>query len=721
MSEIRIKQINDKYYLYLDGELNRVSSEEKKDQLYNTAVHIASGIDAFSVDAEGISIKGTIGFASDRWIPEGLDYALVIGNYTKQIALQPKDTVDGYTRYAFDYRGLFREMNTTTKSATVFIQGMDRQGYGFRQKLKYRFTRNEDTVLNQLKRRVTFSNLQVLEDSSAFLQETWGNNVVFTYRNINVTDSPEEQKKLKRAYLLSRILWFHRARKCTLFFEKFAEKYEESASVLFEKVVDSGVPDAYFIIDTSSPHFANIPEKYKSRIIPKYSFKHYFYFFLCRKFIATESMNHCIELNIADSNVRTKIQAGDYDYIFLQHGVMYMYCLQNREDFCKGGGFSRNSKIVVSSKTEAKHFIDYGRFEERDLILSGLPKFDRCVRKPDADRILIMPTSRDFEYNVIRLDPTNSTYYRFVKNIIREIPDELKDKVIVVGHPLLRDHLYQTDLAEYMPKGEFIYNELLQQTRLLITDYSSISYDAFYRGCNVIFAWEDKEMCLGAMNYKLMLDEENAFADISHDFSDLGDLIRQNYYGTQKDENIQKYRDIVMFHDNQNAQRCFNYLKDLHMFDSGHRKKIKSCKMKQFTSKVYTGDPRIHTKLEIIDGNINLIRGRDYRIWYWNNRNVGRKAVAVIIGAGRYYGLWIRRFQIKKAMQKVSVAGVEVSSENELILDNLILTDENGHKLKANEYSLDTALSEDRDYITLTIKGKDNYGGTVKKYYKTRG
>lgn len=50
------------------------------------------------------------------------------------------------------------------------------------------------------------------------------------------------------------------------------------------------------------------------------------------------------------------------------------------------------------------------------------------IINPDADKILIMPTSRDFEYNVIRLTPTESTYYRFVKNIINAIPDELKFK-----------------------------------------------------------------------------------------------------------------------------------------------------------------------------------------------------------------------------------------------------------------------------------------------------
>ena len=51
------------------------------------------------------------------------------------------------------------------------------------------------------------------------------------------------------------------------------------------------------------------------------------------------------------------------------------------------------------------------------------------------------------------------------------------------------------------------YDDILKHTKLLITDYSSIAYDAFYRGCNVIFYWEELQECLEAYgpSTKLMI------------------------------------------------------------------------------------------------------------------------------------------------------------------------------------------------------------------------
>ena len=40
---------------------------------------------------------------------------------------------------------------------------------------------------------------------------------------------------------------------------------------------------------------------------------------------------------------------------------------------------------------EAQHFIDSADFSEEELIVCGLPKFDRSFMNDDADKILVMP------------------------------------------------------------------------------------------------------------------------------------------------------------------------------------------------------------------------------------------------------------------------------------------------------------------------------------------
>ena len=98
-----------------------------------------------------------------------------------------------------------------------------------------------------------------------------------------------------------------------------------------------------------------------------------------------------------------------------------------------------------------------------------MPKFDHSIQNENADRILIMPTTRNFEYSVIRDDTENSTYYKFSKKVIESVPDDLKDKITYIPHPLINRVMGKTDLEKYM-SDETNYDELLKDTCLLITE-----------------------------------------------------------------------------------------------------------------------------------------------------------------------------------------------------------------------------------------------------------
>ena len=84
--------------------------------------------------------------------------------------------------------------------------------------------------------------------------------------------------------------------------------------------------------------------------------------------------------------------------------------------------------------------------------------------------------------------------------------------------------------------------KILEETKLLITDYSSISYSAFYRGANIIFCWEELEACMKEYQSHLMLNEDNAFGDISYDFSDIKELVKNNYLSHQSKNYQNRYK-----------------------------------------------------------------------------------------------------------------------------------------------------------------------------------
>ena len=203
-------------------------------------------------------------------------------------------------------------------------------------------------------------------------------------------------------------------------------------------------------------------------------------------------------------------------------------------------------------------------YDPETIYVCGLPKFDRNTLNEDADKIVVMPTWRPWEYNEARYDFTQTKYYQMLVRIVDAIPEKFKDKLIVLPHPLFFDAIKDTEfeLKQYLNVTDK-YDDILKDTRILITDYSSIAYDAFYRGCNVIFYWEEKDECMA--NYgpttKLMLNEENVYGDICMNPYQLSKAIDINYFHGQDEVYQKRYSKLVDFHDGKNTERLIMLLR----------------------------------------------------------------------------------------------------------------------------------------------------------------
>lgn len=389
----------------------------------------------------------------------------------------------------------------------------------------------------------------------AFFRQTKGRSIILTVRHRNVTDSLRANIKLNLAWFISRIV---PPSQDILVFEKNASKYEESGRRVFEALVDSGQKNIRFVIDrTCASLLTDIEDKYRSKFLYQHTFEHYLSFFRSRKYIGTEGLSHCLELRVQNHHARNKIIDSRNRYVFLQHGVMYMISLNSpSRTFFKRNEINGEYSVVVSSEAEAQHFIDYAGFSQDELIISGLPKFDTSYSLPNADKIIIMPTWRSWEFNEVRHDPESSKYWQMIKSIEKSVPQEYRDKVVIQTHPLFSE----TEDGKVQQKTSI--DELLRHARILITDYSSVAYDAFYRGANVIFYWRELEECLehyGA-GTRLMLNEHNAFGDICYTPEEIGTSITKNYPSPQSEEHLKRYRKIVSYSDNQNTKRLVSNL-----------------------------------------------------------------------------------------------------------------------------------------------------------------
>lgn len=404
------------------------------------------------------------------------------------------------------------------------------------------------------------SRIFVKDGVSMYFRQTIFNTLNLTVRETNIFDTEEGQKRLREARKKAEAMADN---DIILMYEKNCVRYEESASVLYEKLIDAGYDNVYYIVDTDIPAVKALPEKYKKNLIDKFSDRHLEYFFACRKFISSETIDHALQLRIANKDVQDKINGKGLSYVFLQHGVMYMVSLNSklRTGFRKKSAYKLH-RTVVSSEAEARHFMDMAGMDRDDLYITGLAKFDTSYRHEDADRIIIMPTWRRWETNQAGEDVEQTGYYRMLERMYDAIPEALREKTMILPHPLIAESFRdEKSLGRHFVMADS-YDKVFRDCSLLITDYSSIAYDAFYRGANVIFDWTDLDECMEhyGEGAHLMLNENNCFGRVCRNEEDMSRAIEEMYGKPQRQEDIDKYRQIVEFHDGRNSERIMEKL-----------------------------------------------------------------------------------------------------------------------------------------------------------------
>lgn len=540
-----------------DTDVKQWWSEDEKEVFYNRDLYIGNIIHKFSNKKRGMQIRAIALLESimlfdlkDLCVEiSGLQYDFCYRNLLKI----GKNKWIVYYKLFFPYMDL-RQIEIQNRINLYYVDG---EGYKLKAPIRYKLRCKKNTC-------DAHGPIKIFEETntSMYFRQTKNNLLYLTIRKKNISDYKNAQMKFWLAFCMARLT---PRKKVIILFEKEGSRYEESASVVYEELINQGIDNAYFVLDKNYPYLNNIAEKYRKNILFKGSFKHYYYFFKSKTFLGSEELVHAIDLRVANKWAQKKLADPNKDYVFLQHGVMYMVSLDSESrKFFRPERLKGKYRVVTSSHEEARHFVELGGYNENMIYICGLPKFDRNTRDNSADRIVIMPTWRPWEYNEARYNFEETKYYKMLCRIFDGIPQELQEKVIILPHPLFFDAVKE---AEFPMKKYFDcktkYDEILKKARILITDYSSISYDAFYRGTNVIFYWEKKDECLAMYgpSTKLMLNHENAFGDICYSTSDLKKIFMENYVSEQREKYVSRYRKLVEFHDGKNTKRLIEMMK----------------------------------------------------------------------------------------------------------------------------------------------------------------
>lgn len=371
--------------------------------------------------------------------------------------------------------------------------------------------------------------------------------------------------KIKQKFAYAFAFFMPTKEKYNLYFEKFCEGASESAYLLFNHAIK--IDDkAIFILEKSNKNFVELKRKYPDNVFAKNSFGAFVRIFLANSFISSDLVTH-IQRRLYDNDrlIKKKILSNNKK-VFLQHGVSLATNVFARGYYNTKVPISPDF-IIVNSTYEKKMFLKNTGYKDEKIIKTGLANLDLYYssKQEYKNEITFMLTWRPWD---LTDEIEKGSYLSRYKEFIQLIDNHkfYKDKCVnVILHPKSRTILKE-QFPEFYEKNEKKFyigdiKEALLKTRVLISDYSSVTFFAFAGGSNIVFYWEDKELAEEKYGAPNILQKDLAFGDIVYRFEDLHTNVERSYTLEQQKKHIKLFGNLVEYdEENSNTKRTFNYL-----------------------------------------------------------------------------------------------------------------------------------------------------------------
>ncbi|SCB71233.1 CDP-glycerol glycerophosphotransferase family protein [Bacillus mycoides] len=344
------------------------------------------------------------------------------------------------------------------------------------------------------------------------------------------------------------------------------EDQAEDNGYFFFKYCRENYPSqkVYYVINQDSPHLNKV-EKY-GNVIYHSSLKHKVYMLAASTYISAWVFEECSYPRQKQEFIRWFGKSvSKKSNICLQHGVI----IHNIAPYLSKERYKQDL-IISSSEYEKKIIMKTLGYPEEDVAVTGLARFDNLYKRKTKKQILIMPTWRRHLSNVNKVQFLQSDYYKAYKDLItnQEFLDLIEKKNIPVKfyvhsqmQKFMDEFVIEHPQIEFLVKSNAIVSELLKESALLITDYSSVSSDFLYMEKPVIMYQFDphnnhhapcEEIKYNELGF--VVSSENELIDHMKKIIDNNLKINKRYLANSK--RIFKHKDT------HNAQRIYNIIKE---------------------------------------------------------------------------------------------------------------------------------------------------------------
>ena len=399
-----------------------------------------------------------------------------------------------------------------------------------------------------------------------------GGKLAFIHREKHPSDSMKTRFLEMAAWLTFAIghpYW--KRKKMWLVFEKFCSLAQDNGFYFFQYCMENAPSDVrkriFYVIDGNSADRANL-EPYRRNVVQFMSYRHMLYSMVAKIYVASESKSHLYQWRPKPSMVRKRISK--HKILFLQHGVTAMKRVGHL--FGKRGS-NPMTYFLTTSQSEQNVVMENMGYSESTSPVLGFARWDVLddTSTPDSPSILLMPTWRSWLEEQDDETFQGSDYYRTYSSLIqsRQLQAFLEERNAHLQfyiHPKLSSHLRQfttgNSRIEFIEMGSVQLNELIMGCSVLVTDYSSVCWDALYLDKPVVFYQFDQSRYLDEIGSYIDFDEElpgrvcttegeciaalTAYADSGFSLSEQDELRAELWYDFKDKENRKRIYEFLL-------------------------------------------------------------------------------------------------------------------------------------------------------------------------------
>jgi len=314
--------------------------------------------------------------------------------------------------------------------------------------------------------------------------------------------------------------------------------------------------NVFYVIEENSPELKNVSEL--GNVLYYKSKEHIKSVLFSTRIIGSHHPDYLYPLRTFEFMKKIKAKK-----VFIQHGVLGTKNTSNL--YGKYSPSFDTDLFLVSSDYEKSIVVKDFEYQPSEVAVTGLSRFDGLF-KDDITlkrQLLIIPTWRQWLTNEEKF--LESEYFDRYKSLVNntrlhDLANQHQFDIVFCLHPNMQKYTpyFKDSPVRVISQGEVNVQDLLKESSLMITDYSSVGFDFSFLEKPIIYYQFDRKKFLGPRGSHLDIDNDLP-GDIVVDLEDILKLV-ENYAKEDfrmKDIYLERSNKFIKYKDLNNNKRIY--------------------------------------------------------------------------------------------------------------------------------------------------------------------